>query len=163
MQIDVHGVDAEIARTHAAGNGVEVRAVAIEIGARLVHRVGDLAMSRSNRPQVLGLVSMIAATSGPSLASSASASTWPSAFAGTSSTVKPANAAVAGLVPCADDGTSTRGRFSPRASSAARIVSRPQNSPCAPAFGLMATAGMPVSVVSQRINSEISASAPCTV
>ena len=43
VQVDVHGVDAEIARAHAAGDGVEVRAVAIEIGAGRMHRVGHLA------------------------------------------------------------------------------------------------------------------------
>src|SRR2546423_1772512 len=32
VQIDVHGVDAEIPRLHAADNGVEIRAVAVEIG-----------------------------------------------------------------------------------------------------------------------------------
>ena len=95
---------------------------------------------------------MIAATSGPSLAFSASASTRPSGLAGTSSTVKPAKAAVAGLVPWADSGTRTRLRVSPRAATAARIASRPHNSPCAPALGDIATAGMPVSVVSQVIN-----------
>ena len=41
VQIDVHSVDAEIAGTHPARNGVEIRAVAIEISARLVHFVGD--------------------------------------------------------------------------------------------------------------------------
>ena len=45
-----------------------------------------------------------------------------------------------------------RVRFSPRASMAARIASRPHNSPCAPALGDIATAGMPVSVVSQFIS-----------
>ena len=65
VQVDVHAVDAEIARPHAADDGVEVGAVAVEEGARLVHRRGDLDDLGSNRPQVLGLVSMIAATSGP--------------------------------------------------------------------------------------------------
>ena len=39
----------------------------------------------------------------------------------------------------------------------------PQNSPCAPAPGESATAGMPVSVVSQCESWSISSSAPCTV
>ena len=39
----------------------------------------------------------------------------------------------------------------------------PHSSPCAPAFGDIATAGMPVSVFSQWASSSISASAPCTV
>ena len=69
MQVDVHGVDAEVAGAHLADDGVEVGAVAVEVGAGLVH---DARRSRrprgSNRPQVLGLVSMMAATSGPSAA-----------------------------------------------------------------------------------------------
>ena len=39
----------------------------------------------------------------------------------------------------------------------------PQNSPCAPAAGDSATAGMPVSVFSQCASVSISSSAPCTV
>ena len=42
MQVDVHGVDAEIARPRLAHDGVEVRAVAVEIRARIVDRLGDL-------------------------------------------------------------------------------------------------------------------------
>ena len=42
VQVDVHGVDAEIAGPHLADDGVEVGAVAVEIGAGLVHRLGDL-------------------------------------------------------------------------------------------------------------------------
>ncbi len=119
--------------------------------------------SDSNRPQVLGLVTMTAATSPPSLALSAARSTRPRALAGIGSTRKPQAAAVAGLVPWADSGTSTRTRRSPRASSAARIAIMPHSSPWAPAAGDMATAGMPVSVFSQCASVWISASAPCTV
>ena len=43
------------------------------------------------------------------------------------------------------------------------MVIRPVNSPWAPAAGDMATPGIPVSVVSHRAHSSISASAPCTV
>ena len=50
-----------------------------------------------------------------------------------------------------------------RAAIAARIASNPQSSPCAPALGDMATAGMPVRVVSQFISWEIRSSAPCVV
>ena len=71
--------------------------------------------------------------------------------------------AVAGLVPWADSGTRMRLRSSPRAAMAARMASRPHNSPCAPALGDIATAGMPVSLVSQVISWEISSSAPCVV
>ena len=68
-------------------------------------------MSRSNRPQVLGLVSMIAATSGPSLAfDRVGIDPAVARSAGIASTVKPSAAAVAGLVPCADSGTSTLAR-----------------------------------------------------
>ena len=78
-------------------------------------------------------------------------STRPRAFALISSMMKPHCAAVAGFVPCADTGTSTRLRVSPspRAISAWRIASIPHSSPCAPAFGLIATDGMPVSTFSQ--------------
>ena len=77
-------------------------------------------MRGSNRPQVLGLVSMIAATSGPSLRfQRIGIDMAVSASPGTSSTVKPASAAVAGLVPCAEDGTRMR-----RALLAARFDGR---------------------------------------
>ena len=67
VQVDVHGVDAEVARPHLADDGVEVGAVAVEIGAGLRARASAIStICGSNRPQVLGLVSMIAATSGPS-------------------------------------------------------------------------------------------------
>ncbi len=42
VEVDVHGVDAEVARAHDAHDGVEVGAVAVEIGARLVHRLRDV-------------------------------------------------------------------------------------------------------------------------
>ena len=41
MQIDVHGIDAEIARAHLADDGVEVGAVGVEVGAGRVHGLGD--------------------------------------------------------------------------------------------------------------------------
>src|SRR6202044_3374329 len=41
VQVDVHGVDAEIARTRLADDGVEIRAVAVEIRPRLVNRISD--------------------------------------------------------------------------------------------------------------------------
>ena len=42
MQIDVHGVDAQIARADPADNGVEVGAVAIKVGPRRMGQAGDL-------------------------------------------------------------------------------------------------------------------------
>ena len=42
MQIDVHRVDAEIAGPRLADDRVEIRAVAIEVGAGLMHGLGDL-------------------------------------------------------------------------------------------------------------------------
>ena len=41
MQVDVHRVDAEVARPRLAHHRVEVGSVAVEIGARRVHGVGD--------------------------------------------------------------------------------------------------------------------------
>ena len=63
MQVDVHRIDAEIARAHAADDGVEVRAVAIEVAAGRMDQVGDLLDVGSNRPHVFGLVSMMPAMS----------------------------------------------------------------------------------------------------
>src|SRR3712207_7949682 len=48
VQVDVHGVDAEIARPHLADDGVEVRAVAIEIGADLDRKSTRLNSSHAN-------------------------------------------------------------------------------------------------------------------
>ncbi|GAN00232.1 hypothetical protein U91I_03897 [alpha proteobacterium U9-1i] len=42
MQIDMHRVDAEIARAHAPDDGVVVRAVTIEVATRAVDEIGDL-------------------------------------------------------------------------------------------------------------------------
>ncbi len=71
---------------------------------------------------------------------------------------------MAGLVPCALSGTSSTLRCpSPFASSAARIASTPQSSPCAPALGLIATECMPVSVTSQCASWSITSSAPWQV
>ncbi len=42
MQVDVHGVHAQIAGPDLAGDGVEVGAVAVEIGACRMHGIGNL-------------------------------------------------------------------------------------------------------------------------
>ena len=41
VQVDVHRIDAEIARPRLADDRVEVCAVAVEIGACVMHRLGD--------------------------------------------------------------------------------------------------------------------------
>ena len=41
VQVDVHGVDAEVAGAHLADDGVEVGAVGVEVGAGRVHGVGN--------------------------------------------------------------------------------------------------------------------------
>ncbi len=43
MQVDVHRIDAEVARAHLADDRVEVRTVAIDIAAHGVDRIGDFA------------------------------------------------------------------------------------------------------------------------
>ncbi len=43
VQVDVHRINAQVARPHAAHDGVEVRPVAIEIAARRMDQVGNLA------------------------------------------------------------------------------------------------------------------------
>ena len=42
VQIDVHGIDAEITWAHLADDRIEVRAVAVEVGACVVHGLGNL-------------------------------------------------------------------------------------------------------------------------
>jgi hypothetical protein len=119
-------------------------------------------MSRSNRPQVLGLVIITPAMSGPSRAVSAARSTRPSGVAGMFSMAKPAKAAVAGLVPWALSGTSMIRRVTPRLERGLD-AQQPHSSPCAPALGDMATAAMPVSAISQSASSAMVSSAPRTV
>ena len=64
VQVDVHGVDAEVAGADPADDGVEVGPVAVEDRRRPRAGPAISITSRSNRPQVLGLVTMMAATSG---------------------------------------------------------------------------------------------------
>ena len=87
MQIEMHAVDAEIARPHPAHDGIEIGAVAVKKAPALMHGRRSRDISSSNRPQVLGLVSMNAATSSsePYLLKAAR-STRPRSFAGIGST-----------------------------------------------------------------------------
>ena len=102
-------------------------------------------MLGSNSPRVLGLVSMSPAVSLPAAALSASRSTPPWAFEGTDTTVKPAMAAEAGLVPWAESGTIILVRArSFRDRWYARISISPVYSPWAPAAGWKVMASMPV-------------------
>ena len=118
-------------------------------------------MSRSNSPQVFGLVSISAATSGPSLASSAARSTRPRGSAGIRSTVIAAGrrrrriGAVRRFRHQHPPPRRRRGLRARRGSSC-----MPHSSPCAPAAGESATAGMPVRVFSQCARVSISSSAP---
>ncbi len=77
-------------------------------------------------------------------------STLPSRSQPTTTTFSPAIAALAGLVPCAEDGIRHTSRCcSPRDSCQARITSSPAYSPCEPAFGCSDTAAKPVAAHSQ--------------
>ena len=108
-------------------------------------------MSGSNRPQVLGLVIITAATSGPSRAFSASRSTRPRGVGrdilDRDSRRRPRSP---GWCRARFRAPARPARASPRASSAARMHSRPHSSPCAPALGLIATPCMPVRSSSQK-------------
>ena len=76
-------------------------------------------------------------------------------------TSKPKKAAVAGLVPCAESGTRTLFLwFSFLVSIAFLMANIPQSSPCAPAFGVIVTASIPVNSFSQLDISSISSRAP---
>ena len=117
----------------------------------------------SHSPSVLGNVTIIAATDPSSSAARAARSIAPSAAVGICVTVKPAIAAVAGLVPWALSGTNTRRRLSisPRCSSARRIIKIPASSPWAPAAGARLTCGSPVIAPSARCRSRRIRSVPC--
>ncbi len=81
----------------------------------------------------------------------------PSRSQPTTTTCKPAIAALAGLVPCALDGIRQIVRSaSPRAACQARIASRPEYSPCDPAFGCSVTAAKPVIAFSQSVSRAMS-------
>ena len=68
-------------------------------------------MFGSNKPNVLGLVSIKAAVFSSTKERSSSKSTPPQALDFTVTTSKPAMTALAGLVPCAASGTITLDRF----------------------------------------------------
>jgi hypothetical protein len=40
VQVDVHGIDTDIARAHLADDGVEVGAIGIKVGSRCMHHLG---------------------------------------------------------------------------------------------------------------------------
>ncbi len=100
-------------------------------------------MSSSNSPKVLGLVSMIPATSSSSTACNASTSTQPRPSLGTVTTSNPARVTEAGLVPCAESGMTTLCRVAPLAPCQARMSRRPVSSPAAPGGRLHGGGGHP--------------------
>ena len=117
-------------------------------------------MSSSKSPNVLGLVSMIPATSSSSTAWSASTSTQPRRSLGTVTTSKPPSVTDAGLVPWAESGMITLCRVCPLASNQARMSSSPVSSPAAPAAGCRVAAAMPVISHSAASSSTRSSSHP---
>ena len=77
VEVHVHDVEAHVAGAGDPKDGVQVGAVVVEQPADLVGGGGDLAISSSNSPRVLGLVSMMPATSSSSTARRASSDTQP--------------------------------------------------------------------------------------
>ncbi len=74
----------------------------------------------------------------------------PSASQATTTMRRPIICAVAGFVPCADDGIRQTSRWPwPREAWKLRIASRPAYSPCAPEFGWNDTVWKPVMSASQ--------------
>ena len=94
-------------------------------------------MFLSKIPRVLGFVIISPAVRGPATFANSSRSTIPSEFEGTTTTLKPAIAALAGFVPCAESGTI----ISVLCSSSffdlwkERVIRQPKYSPWAPAAG----------------------------
>ena len=114
----------------------------------------------SKIPRVFGFVSMIAATSSPIAARTASGWRRPSGPEASWTTSYPLSAAEAGLVPWAVSGRSTLRRGFPFDSWYARITMSPQSSPCAPAAGDRAVASRPAISESARSRFHMSSSAP---
>ncbi|MPN62109.1 hypothetical protein SDC9_209856 [bioreactor metagenome] len=103
------------------------------------------------------------ATVSSSAARNASTSTQPSARLLILTTVKPAMAALAGLVPWALSGTSILTRWlSPRASWYFLTQSIPYSSPCAPAAGCRVNASIPAISHSAAESCSITALQPVT-
>ena len=122
------------------------------------------AMSDSNMPVVFGLVSISAAVSSSRCAFSTSRSMRPLGADFSSTVCMPASTALAGLVPCAESGTSTLRRFaSPREACQARIIIMPVSSPWAPAAGCKVTCGRPAISPSHCCRSKSRPSSPCAV
>jgi hypothetical protein len=70
---------------------------------------------------------------------------------------------VAGFVPCAESGMTTRLRASPFATWYARNTMSAVSSPCAPAAGCSVTRGRPETAASAYDRPTMSSSAPCVV
>ena len=116
----------------------------------------------SNKPRVLGRVIITPARFGPATSRRASRSTLPSLSDASSTTLKPAMAAEAGLVPWALSGIATVVRsLSSLARWWARIMSIPPNSPCAPARVDNPTSGRPVISPKNPCSLYSNSSAPC--
>ena len=101
-------------------------------------------MCASNTPCVDGYVTMSAARSAAcscAFVLRSSKSTLPSSSQATTTTRMPAIAALAALVPCADDGMRHTARVaSPLFAWYSRMASRPASSPWLPALGWSDTA-----------------------
>jgi hypothetical protein len=121
-------------------------------------------MSSSNRPSVLGFVSIRPATSSSTSFSRAPTSTSPRPSLGTCTASYPASRTLAGFVPWAESGMQTFRRSPPdREPWYARITKRPVSSPHAPAGGCNVARAIPVISQSARSRRQSSSSEPWTV
>ena len=96
VEIDVHDIEAHIARTTYAKHRVEVGTIVVHECATIVDELGNL---RSKSPRVFGLVIIMAATLSSSKPLRSSTSTMPLAVLLTSTISNPQTAAEAGFVP----------------------------------------------------------------
>ena len=55
MQIDMHGIDAQITWAHAPDNGVEIGPVAIKIATGFMQRIGNLDNVALKKPACIGI------------------------------------------------------------------------------------------------------------
>src|ERR1700737_4155751 len=160
VQVEVHDIEAHVARPGDPDEAIGVGPVVVGLHARLG---GSREISRiafSKRPKVFGLVSITAATRVEILLLKSSRSTSPSGPDLTVTVFRRERGALAGLVPCALSGTSASSRVSPRVRWYAWIMRSPVHSPCAPAAGCRLIRSIAVSASRARSSSHISRKAP---
>src|SRR5256885_9538255 len=100
----MNDIESHVTRPNLPQNRVEVRPIVVEQTTRVMDGLCNLENILLEIPSVFGLVIIRPAVLGPATLRRASRSTVPSLFDGTTTTLNPAIAALAGFVPWAESG-----------------------------------------------------------